>query len=101
MALQMTVSISGVEVTDAYHVVSRTAWVMGGGELHFELATFKDAAAANAYETDPRTAAGPLGTKKYRTSAGTYAKGGDNAHKQAYTYLKTLDEWSGAVDLDP
>ena len=98
MALQKTVDLGGLTATDAYHQVLKVAQSRPT-YLQIKMGTFKDEAAASAWETDPATADPPL--KRWSFTLQTFDKAGLNAHKQAYVYIKTLEDWSDATDLDP
>jgi hypothetical protein len=96
MALQKTIALSSVQVANAYHQVLRVASGRDGA-LAIKLGTFRSQTEATAYKVDPKTADPPLKVWAYTLTA--FDKAGANAHTQAYTYLKTLSEWSDATDV--
>ena len=84
MALQKTITTPhGFEATNAYHRVEAVA-LNTKTEIAFRVRAYKDQDAALAF-----------GDGGYQCA---YDIAGDNPIKQAYEHLKTLPEFSDAVD---
>jgi len=83
MALQKTMSYKGASIQDAYIKVSR----FNGNKIHlyFEIDVKSSADASE-----------PVYSMGYTAD---YNANGSNALTQAYEYLKTLPEFSGATDV--
>jgi hypothetical protein len=84
MALSKTITTkSGVTVQNAYHRV-REVKIQGTNYLHFKVKSFADASQGQ-----------PFAEEEYGCP---YDVEGTNPLNQAYTYVKTLPEFSGAQD---
>lgn len=84
MALTKTVtSPQGFEATSAYHRVDNVS-LHGKNKISFSVNTSKDA-----------------NSQMFNTTQHLcdYSLNGDNPIKQAYLYLKTLNEYSGSEDI--
>lgn len=95
MALQLTIDLaSGITVTNAYHkVVGMNVTARGTGATAFlEVATYLNSTKANEN-------AQPVLIRTY--NMGTFNKANDavTAAAQAYTYLKTLSDYTSATDV--
>jgi len=83
MAISKTVvTVQGFTATNAYHRVESVSLV-GKNEINFHVRSY--------VSTDK-----PFFTEEVLSCA--YALDGDNPIKQAYTYIKTLSDFSGATD---
>jgi hypothetical protein len=98
MSLQITHTLrGGIVVTDAVHKINQLIWK--GGGLHIELGVYKDVTASQdgSLPADYVSVLWPA-YDKAKASDDTGAAA-DNAHAQAYAYLKTLDAYDGATDV--
>lgn len=84
MALQKTTNFVGVDFTNAYHRVEWLKWSKTG-DMFAQVISYSD-----------NTATHEIGRETY---AVVYDTAGGEALTQAYTHLKTLDEFSGATDV--
>ena len=84
MAICKTVTtVYGIEVADAYHRIEAVT-LQGKLEISYCVRSYKDASGL------------PFFAEKYLTSA--YDINGLNPLAQAYTHVKTLPDFAGAVD---
>lgn len=84
MALKKTIQSNfGIEISNAYHRVWRIQ-IINKSEMTFTVGAFVNNTVDIAVQT-----------KSYNCP---YALSGENAHTQAYQHLKTLPEFSDAVD---
>lgn len=84
MAIKKTVTtIHGIEVADAYHRVEAVS-LHGKIEIAYCIRSYKDDSGL------------PFFDEKYMTSG--YKIDGENPLVQAYAHVKTLPEFTGAVD---
>ena len=91
MSLQTTITIpGGLSVSSAVCKIIRAGWYPA--QVNLELGVFKDLAASQAEEPEPIT------TLRYVWN-GYDKAAAENAHSQAYTWLKTLPAFAGATDV--
>lgn len=85
MALSKTVTtIHGFVATDAYHCVE-AVYLIKKDTISFSLRGYKDASKNISFSD--------------KSFSCNYDISGENPIKQAYEYLKTLPEFSGATDV--
>ena len=83
MAIEKTVTTShGIEVQNAYHRIEGLS-IIGKDQIQFRVRSSVDGVLPHFSDVDYQCA---------------YSLDGENPIKQAYEYLKTLDNFSGAVD---
>lgn len=95
MALQKAHEFKGIEIPNGYHVVSNVRYDKLGNTLRFNIASYFDA------DTRGSGSHKFLGEETfYFNPSGSYDVVGDNdISTVCYNYLKTLDAWSGSVDV--
>lgn len=94
MALQKTHNFNGLEVTDAYHVVSKVKYNKLYSNVRFEILTYIN---SGSRDNDPRKYIARESQTFFPT--GSYDTIGNDISSACYTFLKTLDAWSGSVDV--
>lgn len=95
MALQKSYNFKGIDITDAYHAVTSVKYYKDLGEVKFTLETYGSKAARD------EDIGNSIGTYFINfTPTGSYdVVGSQDIATSCYTYLKTLDQWSGSVDV--
>lgn len=83
MYLQKDMSFNGVAISPCYIVVGAISISADRSKMSF-IVEYKSGADTGAFQTDCFTC--------------DYSLSGDNPEVQAYTYLKTLDEFSGSTE---
>ena len=92
MALQQTVTISGIELTDAYIKIRH----IGGNKVKLSISVEVYASKTIA-DLCMTTNTGWLSATNYYITPSLESS--DNFLKQGYTYLKTLPEYEDATDV--
>lgn len=94
MALQKTYNLNSLEVTDAYHVISQIKYNKLYSNVRFEILTYVN---SSSREDDPRKYIAR--ESQIFAPTGSYDVIGNDISSACYTFLKTLDAWSGSVDV--
>lgn len=94
MALQKTYNLKGFEIQDAYHVTSEVKYNKLYNSVKFELRTY---VTVDARDEEPRNYLARESHVFFPT--GSYDVVGNDISTACYSYLKTLDNWSGSVDV--
>lgn len=94
MALQKTHNLNGLEVTDAYHVVSEVKYNKLYSSVRFEVLTYVN---SSSRDEDPRKYIAR--ESQVFAPSGSFSVIGNDISTACYNYLKTLDNWSGSVDV--
>lgn len=94
MALQKTYQFKGLEITDGYHVVSFVRYSKGTNEVTFRVDSYV------SKNTRDSGLENNLCSEVYDfTPTEAYDVVGSDISTACYMYLKTLDNWSGSVDV--
>lgn len=95
MGIIKSSSLRGIECTDAYHVVSDVRYYKMENGVRFTLSSFfnRDARIENSHNWLHQTIHTFTPTGSFEV-AGEY-----NISTACYNYVKTLDAWSGSVDI--
>jgi len=94
MALQKTYQFKGLEITDGYHLVSFARYGKLNNGVTFRVDSYvsKDVRDSSLQSS--------LFSEVYDfTPSGSYDVVGNDISTACYSYLKTLDNWSGSVDV--
>lgn len=94
MALQKTHNLKGLEVADAYHVVSDVRYDKIYNNVRFHIRTYTS---SSIKETEPENYI-DISTQTFYPT-GSYSVIGNDISTACYTFLKTQDAWSGSVDV--
>lgn len=94
MALERTISFDGVEYPNAYHVVSSVVYNKEDGFIFCRLASYKNQLDKNINSRVKLT------TTNYQFDVtDTFSPVTYNMATLCYNYIKSLPEWSGAIDV--
>lgn len=94
MALQKTYNFKGLEITDGYHLVSFARYSKGNNGITFRIDSYTS---KDARDSD---LSNNLNSEVYDFNpSGSYDVVGNDISTACYNYLKTLDNWSGSVDV--
>jgi hypothetical protein len=94
MALQKTYDLKGLEVANAYHVVSDVRYNKLYNNVRFELKTY---VSSGSKDNEPEDFIAAQTHTFFPT--GSYDVVGNDISSACYTFLKTQDTWSGSVDV--
>lgn len=94
MALVRSTTVKGIPMTESYNIVSTAHYLKPDDRVYFSIRTYYNSG-SRAENINNH-----IEESDYKFQpVGSYNINGNNVSTACYTYLKTLPEWSGSVDV--
>lgn len=94
MALQKTYNFKGIEITNSYNLIESVQYSKLENAVQFKVAVYANQETRISGSFDYIN----IETHRFNPS-GSYSVVGNDVSTACYNYLKTLDNWSGSVDV--